>query len=92
MSSFFRGVYPYFLEYIALKQRGQFETVLFVCLGRAPALNRDKGKKGDNTLNAIGGQPVIEVESSWACFVDDPDVIAFELRKEPLECIIIWPE
>jgi len=55
VSPFFRGEDPYLLEHIAFKQRGQFETVLFVCLDPAPALGRDKGRRDDNTFNAIGG-------------------------------------
>jgi hypothetical protein len=89
LSPFFRGEDPHLLEHIALKQRGQFETILLVCLDPVPALGRDKGGRGDNTFNAIGGQPVIKVKSPGACFVDNPHVIAFELRKDLLEGIIV---
>jgi len=32
----------------------------------------------------------IELKPSGACFVDDPEGIAFELRKQLLEGIIVW--
>ncbi|MBW1851506.1 MAG: hypothetical protein JRJ15_08765 [Deltaproteobacteria bacterium] len=91
MSPFFRGDDPHLFEHIALKELGQFETVLFVCLDPASALGGDKGRRSHNTFDAIGGQPVIEVESAGACFVDDADVIAFEPSKDLLEGVIVWP-
>jgi hypothetical protein len=90
MCPFFRREDPHFFEHIALKQLGQFETVPFVCFDRAPALGGHKRRRSHNTFNAIGVEPVTEVKSTGACFLNDPNVIAFELGKGLLEGIIGW--